>query len=165
MRSVHASGSADPSGASEEYMKSVTLGELEPLDGPIRLVPYDPEWPATYEKLESIVRDALGDKVLLLEQVGSTSVPGLSAKPVIDLVVAVADAADEASYVPALEAHGFVLKVREPDWYQHRLFRTPHTEGNLHVFSYGCEEIDRMLAFRDWLRTHPQERKLYEETK
>ena len=88
--------------------------------------------------------------------------PGLSAKPVIDIVLAVADSADESSYVPALEGQGFTLRVREPDWFEHRLFRLPDIDSNLHVFSFGCEEIDRMLVFRDWLRTHEDERRRYE---
>ena len=102
---------------------------------------------------------------LLLEHVGSTSVPGLSAKPVIDYVLEVPDSRDEASYVPALEDDGFVLRIREPDWFEHRLLKTPSIEGNLHVFSAGCDETRRMLLFRDWLRTHDDDRKLYEDTK
>jgi GrpB-like predicted nucleotidyltransferase (UPF0157 family) len=79
--------------------------------------------------------------VLLLEHVGSTAVPGLWAKPVIELVLAVADSADEPSYVPALEKQEFVLRLREPSWFEHRLFRYPHIDSNLHVFTFGCEEI------------------------
>lgn len=149
----------------EEYLKAATVGELQRLEGTIHLAAYDPEWPAQFERLAQTIRSALGDKVLLLEHAGSTSVPGLSAKPIIDMVLAVPDSADEASYVPQLEAQGFVLKIREPDWYQHRVLKTPEADANLHVFSLGCEEIGRMLAFRDWLRTHGDDRRLYEETK
>ena len=67
----------------------------------------------------------LGDRVRLLEHAGSTSVPGLAAKPIIDMVLAVADSADEAAYVPSMEAAGYVLRIREPDWHQHRLFQRP----------------------------------------
>lgn len=81
------------------------------------------------------------------------------------MVLAVADSADEPSYIRALEEKGFMLKIREPDWFEHRLLKTPHTDGNLHVFSEGCEEIDRMLAFRDHLRADEGDRCLYEETK
>ncbi len=111
------------------------------------------------------IRDVLSEKVLLLEHVGSTSVPELSAKPIIDMVLAVSNSADEPSYVPPLEEQGFVLRIREPDWFEHRLLKAPDIDGNLHVFSVGCEEIDRMLAFRDWLRVHDDDRRLYEETK
>ena len=73
--------------------------------------------------------------------------------------------ADESYYVPLLEEKGFVLRIREPDWFEHRVLKTPDIAGNLHVFSVGCEEIDRMLAFRNWLRSHDDDRRFYEETK
>jgi GrpB-like predicted nucleotidyltransferase (UPF0157 family) len=149
----------------EDYLAEVTIGERKPLNGTIHLAPYDPHWPSEFARLADGIRRALGEKALILEHVGSTSVPGLSAKPVIDIVLAVADSADESSYVPPLEGEGFVLRIREPDWFEHRLFKAPHTDGNLHVFSAGCEEIGHMLAFRDWLRMHEEERSRYEKTK
>ena len=91
--------------------------------------------------------------------------PGLAAKPIIDIVLVVADTTDEEAYVPALEAAGYVLRIREPDWYEHRMFRERETNVNLHVFSAGCEEIDRMLVFRNWLRENASDRELYERTK
>jgi GrpB-like predicted nucleotidyltransferase (UPF0157 family) len=108
---------------------------------------------------------ALGSSALLIEHVGSTSVPDLAAKPLIDILLVVADSAAEPAYRPALEAAGYVLRIREPDWYQHRMFKGPDTNLNLHVFSEGYEEIDRMLRFRDWLRRNDDDRKLYERTK
>ena len=87
--------------------------------------------------------------------------PGLAAKPIIDIVLAVPDSADEPGYVPDLEAAGYVLRVREPDWFEHRLFKGPDTDVNLHVFSAGSTEIDKMLLFRDWLRAHDDERYAY----
>ena len=101
----------------------------------------------------------------LLEHAGSTSVPGLSAKPVIDIILAVADSTDEPAYVAPLEAHGYVLRIREPDWFEHRLLAAPDMEVNLHVFSVGCPEINRMLVFRDWLRINEADRQLYEAAK
>ena len=111
------------------------------------------------------MREVLGEKVLMLEHVGSTSVPGLCAKPVIDMLLAVENSADEGSYRPGLEAEGYVLRIREPDWYEHRCFKLGRVDGNLHVFSSGCREIDRMLLFRDWLRREESDRMLYERTK
>src|SRR5262249_31921749 len=111
------------------------------------------------------IRAALGGRVLLLEHVGSTSVPGLAAKPRIDILLVVADSSDEPSYVPPLEATGYRLHIREPNWYEHRVFKGPDTDVNLHVFSPQCVEITRMLGFRDWLRTHDDDRQLYERTK
>ena len=101
----------------------------------------------------------------MLEHVGSTSVPGLAAKPIIDMQMVVANSADESSYVPALEAAGCVLRIREPDWYEHRVFKGPDTNINLHVYSLGCPEINRVLLFRNWLRCHEADRQLYERTK
>ena len=129
------------------------------------LAEYDPAWPALFEREATRIRSALGDRVRLLEHAGSTSVPGLAAKPIIDIVLAVPDSSDEAAYVPELEAAGYVLRIREPDWFEHRLFKGPDTNVNVHVFTDDCVEIDRMLAFRDWLRTHDDDRLLYERTK
>jgi GrpB-like predicted nucleotidyltransferase (UPF0157 family) len=103
--------------------------------------------------------------VLVLEHVGSTSIPGLSAKPKIDIVLGVADTTDEQAYVPDLEAAGYVLRIREPDWHEHRLLRSTDTEVNLHVFTVGCAEIERMVRFGEHLRTNVADRLLYERTK
>jgi GrpB-like predicted nucleotidyltransferase (UPF0157 family) len=92
-------------------------------------------------------------------------VPGLPAKPIVDMLLVVADSADEAAFVPPMEAAGYVLRIREPDWHEHRLFKGPDTDINLHTFGAGSSEIERMLAFRDWLRIHDDERDLYLATK
>lgn len=149
----------------EAQMQAVQIGGLRPLNGPVYLAEYDPEWPQLFEREAERIRAALGERVRLLEHAGSTSVPGLAAKPRIDIVLAVADTTDEPAYIPALEAAGYVLRIREPDWYEHRMFNAPDRELNLHVFSAGCPEIDRMLLFRNWLRSHPEDRDLYERTK
>lgn len=149
----------------EEQLQAVTIGELVPLAGPIQIADYDPEWSRLFAREAERIRAALGDRVLLLEHVGSTSVPELAAKPRIDILLTVADSSDEPAYIPALEAAGYVLRIREPDWYEHRLFKGPDTALNLHVFSAGCPENDRMLLFRNWLRSNPSDRQLYENTK
>src|SRR5215475_14730586 len=97
----------------EEYLGTVTIGERKPLNGTIHLVPYDPRWPSEFARLADGIRRALGSKALLIEHVGSTSVPSLAAKPVIDIVLAVADSTDESAYVPLLAEAGYVLKFRE----------------------------------------------------
>jgi GrpB-like predicted nucleotidyltransferase (UPF0157 family) len=99
--------------------------------------------------------------VLALEHVGSTSVPGLPAKPIVDMLLIVADPADEPAYLPALEAAGYVLRLREPDWQEHRLLKGPDTDVNLHVFGPGSPEIARMVGFRDRLRADPADRARY----
>jgi GrpB-like predicted nucleotidyltransferase (UPF0157 family) len=149
----------------EEQLQAAHVTALAPLNGPIYLASYDPAWPRLFEREAERVRAALGERVLLLEHVGSTSVPGLTAKPRIDMLVVVADSSDEAAYIPTMEAAGYVLHIREPEWHQHRLFKGPDTDINLHVLSRGCSEIERMLLFRDWLRTYSADRQLYEQTK
>jgi GrpB-like predicted nucleotidyltransferase (UPF0157 family) len=131
----------------------------------IPIVEYDPRWPELFAREADRIRSVLGSEALRIEHVGSTSVPGLAAKPVIDLLLAVADSAREVAYAPALEAAGYALRIRELDWYEHRMFKGPDTDINLHVFSSGCAEIDRMLLFRDWLRSNAADRDLYARTK
>ena len=143
----------------------MTIGEPEELTGPIELVEYDSAWPSLYVREARRVRAALGERALQLEHVGSTSVPGLAAKPRIDMVLAVADSRSEADYVPALEAAGYTLRIREPEWFEHRLFKDTGPAVNLHVFSAGCPEIARMLAFRDRLREDAADRNLYAQAK
>lgn len=100
-----------------------------------------------------------------MEHVGSTSVQGLAAKPIIDILLLVSDPSDEDAYVPQLEAAGYLLHGREPGWHQHRLLRGTEPPANVHVFAIGSSEVERMLLFRDRLRAHPDERELYERTK
>ena len=152
-------------GSRDEEIRAATIGEPTRVDGHVHLAEYDPYWPARYEREAAKIRATLGKRARQVEHVGSTSVPGLVAKPIIDIVLAVADAADEASYVPAMEAAGYVLRIREPAWYEHRLFKDPAATVNLHVFSVGCDEINRMLAFRDRLRNDDGERRRYETAK
>jgi len=133
--------------------------------GRIELAEYDPTWPRTYAREARRIRDALGDRLLRIEHVGSTSVPVLAAKPIVDIVIEVADAADEDRYGPALESAGFALRIREPDWFSHRLFRDVQESVNLHVFSEGCSERDRMVRFRNVLRGSDAERDRYARAK
>src|SRR5262245_26198257 len=136
----------------EEQIRKYTIGEPEPLSGRILIVDYNPQWPELFKREADRIRAVLGDRALRIEHTGSTAVPGLAAKPIIDVLLVVSDSGVEDSYVPALEAAGYVLRIRENDWFKHRMFKGPDTEINLHVFSLGCPEIDRMLMFRDWLR-------------
>jgi GrpB-like predicted nucleotidyltransferase (UPF0157 family) len=150
---------------SDEYLQKVTVGEVKPHNAPITLVEYDPRWPALFDREADRIRSALGNRVLQLEHVGSTSVPKLCAKPIIDMLLVVVDSSDEPSYVPALEAAGYTLRKREPDWFEHRSFRGPDTDIHLHVFSEGASEIERVLRFRDWLRTNEMDRDNYARVK
>ncbi len=149
----------------QERIERVTIGAPARLDGRVTLVDYDPAWPLLFAREADRIRGVLGDRVLLLEHVGSTSVPGLLAKPILDMLLVVADSADEAAYVEPLEAAGYVLRIREPDWHEHRLLKGPDTDVNLHVYTAGSREIERNLLFRDRLRGNREDRDLYARTK
>jgi GrpB-like predicted nucleotidyltransferase (UPF0157 family) len=141
-------------------VEAATIGPVEQRT--IVLADPDPAWSARFGERAEVVRDALGEVALELHHTGSTSVPGLPAKPIIDIVLVVPDPADEDAYVPALEARGYELRIREPDWYEHRVLRTVGDLGtNLHVFGPGCPEVARMLAFRDRLRADDAVRDRY----
>jgi GrpB-like predicted nucleotidyltransferase (UPF0157 family) len=137
------------------------------LTGPIELAEPDLAWPELYAREQARLRSILGDRIRRIEHTGSTSVPGLPAKPIVDITMTVADARDERVWVSDLEAAGYRLVIREsePDWYDHRVFKGPDTNINLHVFSDGCIEVERMVGFRDWLRSHDDDRDLYAATK
>lgn len=140
-----------------------------PSRGIIDLAPADGRWPDDFEKIRAALAAALGARALAIEHTGSTSVPGLPAKPLIDIALLVPDADDEERYVPQLRAAGMVFWHREPGWYKHRMFKpgagTGLANGNIHVFSAGSPEFLRMVLFRDHLRSHPADRDAYAEVK
>jgi GrpB-like predicted nucleotidyltransferase (UPF0157 family) len=150
---------------SDEELAKVWVGQMQPHNAHITLVEYRPEWPSLFEKEADRVLHVLRDQALRVEHVGSTSVPGLCAKPIIDMLLVVADSADESSYVPALETAGYILRIREPEWFEHRLFKGPDIDINLHVFSAGVSEIEKMIGFRDWLCANEPDRDKYAEVK
>lgn len=131
----------------------------------VKIEPYDVGWPAQFEALAADIRAALGDVALDVEHVGSTSVPGLAAKNIIDIDLAVADPTDEDLYVAPLERIGYVLTIREPSFHQHRCLVLPDPKVNLHVYGPDCPETIRHRMFRDWLRSHPEDRDTYEQAK
>jgi GrpB-like predicted nucleotidyltransferase (UPF0157 family) len=147
----------------EERLREVVIGEIEPQT--IVVADYDPAWPERFRRDEAKIRKALGRAALSVEHIGSTSVPGLAAKPIVDVLLVVEDSADEASYAPALEEAGYVLRVREPDFDEHRMFRTPEKDVHVHVSSPGSQEIERYLLLRDRLREANEDRELYARTK
>lgn len=149
----------------DDELVAATIGDPVVLDRSIYLAEYDPAWPALFSREAERLRSILGPVAVEIHHTGSTSVPGLAAKPIIDITMAVPDTTDEAAYVAPLEQAGYVLRIREPDWNEHRMFKGPDTDINLHVFSVGCPEIAVMVRFRDWLRTHDDDRQLYEDTK
>jgi len=154
-------GATGPESRTDEELQEVFTGDLKPHNAPITLAEYDPDWPRLFAREATRIRAVLGDAALRIEQLGSTSVPGLAAKPIIDILLVVPDSADEPSYLPSLESARYVLRIREPGWFEHRMFKGPDTDINLHVLSAGAAEADRMLRFRDWLRATPADRDVY----
>lgn len=131
----------------------------------VAVVDADPGWPSLFAEIAERIRTALGPAALEIEHVGSTAVPGLAAKPVIDVDLTVADSSAEGEWLPPLEAIGFELVIREPWWHEHRCLVLDDPRCNLHVFSPDCPEPVRTRIFRDWLRENPDDRALYEQTK
>ena len=136
-----------------------------PADEVVSIVAYDPAWPDRYAAIAAEIRDELGARALELDHVGSTSVPGLPAKDMIDIDLTVADPSREDAYLPPLQALGYQLTIREPSWHQHRCLRRAAPRVNLHVFGPDCPETIRHRMFRDWLRTHPDDRARYAQAK
>ena len=147
----------------ERRIREVIIGEIE--QPTIVIADYDPAWPERFRQAEVRIRAALGEGALSVEHIGSTSVPGLPAKPIVDILLVVEDSGNEATYLPALEEAGYVLRVREPDFDEHRMFRTPAKDVHVHVFSAGSPEIERYLLLRDRLRQNEGDRELYAQTK
>lgn len=129
---------------------------------PLVIADYDPAWPASYAQHERRIRDALGPAAIEVHHIGSTSVPGLAAKPIIDVLVTVEDITAEEDYLEPLLAAGYELRVREPG---HRMVRTPARDTHVHILQVGDVAADDYLLLRDHLREHPEDRELYEQTK
>ncbi len=147
-----------PNDPIEERLREVIIGEIEPQT--IVVVNHDPVWQERFRREEAKIRAALS-----IEHIGSTSVAGLAAKPIVDILLVVEDSGDEETYVPSLQDAGYVLRVREPDFHEHRMFRTPEKDVHVHVYSSGSPEIDRYLLLRDRLREDEEDRELYARTK
>ena len=144
----------------DRYLDQVLIGGRE--RSVIVVADYDPAWPVRYEAERGKIAHALGAVALRIEHIGSTAVPGLAAKPIVDVLVGVEDPDDEAAFVPALERAGYVLRVREPG---HRMLRTPERDVHVHVWRDGGEDVLRHLAFRDRLRASASDREAYEQLK
>jgi len=140
-------------------MSDILIGGIERRE--IVIVDYNPLWVDKFQTHAALIARALGPKALCIEHVGSTSVPELAAKPIIDIVVLVEDSSEEESYLTPLLTAGYVLRVREPNWHQHRMLRTPELDVHAHIFSSRCAEVTRMLAFRDHLRSNSEDRLRY----
>ncbi|KGO78323.1 Uncharacterized protein family UPF0157 [Penicillium italicum] len=135
---------------------------------PITIVEPNPEWPKRFEEVKGRIQQALGALVMDIAHSGSTSVPGLPAKDIIDVDLTLKDAMDEASYVKPLEEAGFRFILREPRWHQHRFFAENSLKAyhvNLHVWGPDSPEVARHRIFRDWLLKSPSDLELYAKVK
>ncbi|KAL0932881.1 uncharacterized protein CTRU02_211844 [Colletotrichum truncatum] len=133
---------------------------------PLSIEPPNPEWPQQFQQIKSIIESAIGPVAVSISHVGSTSVPNLPAKAVIDIDLAIEDPTDEDAYVPGLEKAGFQFLMRDPQWYEHRFFdRFEPYACNLHVFKAGTAELERHLIMKEWLTEHEEDRMLYAKTK
>lgn len=143
---------------------SFFVNGVPPIEN-VAVVAYDPLWPEIYSSLASTIKNKLGSNLLRIDHIGSTAVPGLAAKPVIDIDLTVADATDEKTYVLALESLGYKLIVREPRFHGHRLFHYDNPRVNLHVFTQDTPETTRHVLFRDWLRQSKKDCQIYADVK
>jgi GrpB-like predicted nucleotidyltransferase (UPF0157 family) len=149
----------------EEQLQSISVGQRDTRHSTIELVSSDPAWAERFARLSHDIRSALGSRLVSIEHVGSTAIPGLPAKPIIDIDATVHDPADESGYRDALERLGFVLTIRESEWHQHRMFKLREPRTNLHIYAEGCSLPARDVAFRDLLRNDRQLAVTYSELK
>lgn len=154
----------------EDILAAIVGDQPAPYQVKVVVADYDSRWPAWYAEEAERIRAAIGPVAVRIDHVGSTSVPGLAAKPIIDIALEVPDSAQEDAYVPALVAAGYDLHIREAEFHQHRCFYTRIDRGhqrdvNLHTYTTGCVELDRYRVFRDWLRANDDDRLLYQSTK
>ncbi len=127
----------------------------------IEIVPYRSDWPLQFKSHAQRIKNALLGTALIIEHIGSTSVEGLAAKPIIDIVVGVSDASDEDRYLPHMQSIGYQLRVREPAFAEHRMFRNAQRDVHIHFYAADADEIDRYLLFRNVLRADPKWRDKY----
>jgi GrpB-like predicted nucleotidyltransferase (UPF0157 family) len=144
----------------DAYLESVLIGGQE--EQVVEIVNYQPSWVERFEHQRDRIRRTLGSAVREIEHVGSTSVPELAAKPIVDIMVTVDDPDDETKFAPQMEVLGYLLRVREPG---HRMFRTVERDVHVHFWVAGSADAERHLVFRDWLRSHPEDRAEYERAK
>ncbi|MCB0413679.1 MAG: GrpB family protein [Bdellovibrionales bacterium] len=149
----------------EEEIQKANVGEAKKHNSTILLEEYTEQWSAWFKVQEEKILKALNQISIKVEHVGSTSVPGLCAKPIVDIVLEVPDSSNESEYVPQLEQNGFWLKIKEPEWFEHRMFKGKNIPTNLHVFTAGCSEVQKMIRFRDHLRNNPVDMELYQSKK
>lgn len=145
----------------DAYLDAVLIGGRRPV-ARVEIVDYDSRWPLRFERERERLQQALAGRARRIEHIGSTAVPGLAAKPIVDILVTVEHVDNDEELVSALEAAGYELRVREPG---HRMVRTPERDVQVHVWGDDAVEVERYLLLRDRLRRSARDRALYERTK
>ncbi|MDJ0376131.1 GrpB family protein [Cryobacterium sp. PH31-L1] len=152
--------------ANKSAPRRADVDEVELVGGSekrqLQVVAYDENWPDIFLDHQTRLRNTLGTAEVEVEHIGSTSVPGLAAKPIVDIVVTVVDITAEEDYLPHLLTAGYELRTREPG---HRLVRTPARDVHIHILQRGDQAVDNYLLFRNRLRADADDRALYEDTK
>lgn len=146
-------------------MAAAVVGDFPASRAAVTVVDYDPRWTEQFRSMKDQLKRALGGTALSIEHVGSTSVPELPAKPIIDVDIVVANADDEDKYISALGTLGMRMVIREPWWHGHRMFVDDHGAANIHIWPDGAAEPVRHILFRDWLRTHQDDLERYAQVK
>ena len=132
----------------------------------VEVVPYDPAWPQLFEEEAARIKQALGENCCEIHHIGSTSVPGLKAKPLIDILPVVYDLQKVDQATPLMEAMGYEDKRDFGIAFRHFFCkRQERRTHNVHIFEIGSPEIEKHLIFRDWMRTHEGDRREYAQIK
>ena len=134
----------------------------------VEVVPHNPRWRDEFEAEAKRVAAALGENVVAIHHIGSTAIPGIYAKPVVDFLVEVRDIAEVDGRSPAMESLGYEV-LGEYGIPGRRYFRKDDREGirthHIHAFEAGSAEVERHLAFRDYMIAHPVDAQRYSELK
>ena len=134
--------------------------------GTVTIVEYDPDWPSRFQELSIPVKNALGDLIVAIEHVGSTAVPGLAAKPIIDMDVVIPSLSDLPVAIARLAVLGYThrgdLGIRGREAFQAHASKPKH---HLYVCPKDGDELRRHRSFRDYLRAHPDGARSYEALK
>ncbi|MFN2145453.1 MAG: GrpB family protein [Anaerolineales bacterium] len=133
----------------------------------VELHPYNPNWAAMYQSEEAILKPIIGDQLVTIEHIGSTSIPGIKAKPIIDILIVVLDIDSIQRLIPAMETIGY--QHRGELGISGRQYFRKDTDSvrshHVHIYQQGHEAITKHLNFRDYLRTHPARAQAYSQLK
>lgn len=133
----------------------------------VKLVPYDPLWPQQYEAERCLLLEAIVEKILSIDHIGSTSVPGLGAKAIIDIIVGVEDKKNADEILEAIKPLGYIHTSRgeDPNWFCCTCRIAGEVRFHLHLVKFDSDFHLKHIIFRDWLRVHQEDARRYYELK